>query len=267
MITLKKASVSVVIPCFNCSETVERALESVNKQTLKPLEVLIVNDCSSDNSLVFIESLKSKYQDGWIKIVGLHENVGPADARNSAWAIAKGDYIAFLDADDSWHPKKIELQYSWMLEHQDVMLTGHDCDTVNSHDEEQIQIKILEPVLVSKLRILTSNRFPTRTVMLKNSIQERFEPGQRYSEDYLLWLKIILNNHKAYRFSNVLAFRYKEEFGAGGLSQNLWVMEKHDLQNGYHLYNEKLINVWILFGFSIYSLLKFVRKFLIVMFR
>lgn len=121
------ADVSVVIPCYRCSDVIERAVTSVWEQTLRPAEVILVDDCSGDGTVDTLYALQKKFPPNWIKVIELEQNSGPGEARNAGWAAASHSYVAFLDADDSWHPQKIEIQYSWMIEHPDVVLTGHEC--------------------------------------------------------------------------------------------------------------------------------------------
>jgi glycosyltransferase involved in cell wall biosynthesis len=108
------ASISVVIPCFNSATTIERALRSVEHQTTKPHEVLVVDDASSDNTVSIIEQY-ARTSSLNIRVIKQSVNGGPSIARNAAWNVAAGEFIAFLDADDQWHPRKLELQLSAML--------------------------------------------------------------------------------------------------------------------------------------------------------
>jgi glycosyltransferase involved in cell wall biosynthesis len=129
------ARVSVVIPCYRCADTIERAVMSVAEQTLKPYEVILVEDCSGDYTLDVLYSLQSQFDVDWIKIIPLKVNSGPGTARNVGWNASQQDYIAFLDADDSWHPQKIEIQYGWMVKNSDVDMTGHDFQYLKTMDE------------------------------------------------------------------------------------------------------------------------------------
>src|SRR5690606_11478324 len=115
--------------------TVVRAVASVDAQTLLPAEVILVDDSSGDGTLNVLYSLQEKYTPGWIKVLALPENVGAGEARNAGWEMATQDYIAFLDADDSWHPQKIEIQYEWMRSHIDVSFTGHVCEHFMRHHD------------------------------------------------------------------------------------------------------------------------------------
>lgn len=99
-------SISVIIPSFNREKTIEYCLQSVLNQTYKPLEIIIVDDCSNDRTIDIINSLNSSI----IKVVKLEKNSGAQAARNRGIIEAKGDWIAFQDSDDEWLPNKLEIQ-------------------------------------------------------------------------------------------------------------------------------------------------------------
>ena len=80
-----QAPVSAVIPCYNCSATIEKAVDSIAKQTLIPQEVILVNDDSSDQTIDILQNLQNIYGKEWIKIINLKKNVGPGQARNLGW--------------------------------------------------------------------------------------------------------------------------------------------------------------------------------------
>ena len=128
--------VSVVMPCYRCAQTVERAVASVAAQTVRPMELILVDDGNADETRSVLAALRDRYSPGWIKLVLLEQNVGAASARNAGWEAASGQFIAFLDADDSWHPRKIELQYRFMLAQPDIVMSGHGHAQVEVHGSE-----------------------------------------------------------------------------------------------------------------------------------
>ena len=108
------APVSVIVPCYRCDQTIDRAVDSIVLQSMRPKEVILVNDGNDKGTQKAIEQTSKKAgKTVCIKIVMLERNSGPATARNEGWNCATQPYIAFLDADESWHPQKIELQYKW----------------------------------------------------------------------------------------------------------------------------------------------------------
>ena len=104
--------VSIITPCYNSEKFIEECITSVLNQSYRNWEMLIVDDNSSDNSSVLIKSYSK--QDDRIKPIFLNDNLGSAMARNKAISVAKGKYIAFLDSDDIWLPKKLEIQIHFM---------------------------------------------------------------------------------------------------------------------------------------------------------
>nr|WP_175801934.1 glycosyltransferase [Burkholderia anthina] len=109
------APVSVIVPCYRSVSTLERAVASVYAQTWRPAELILVDDASPDDTLACIERLRSRYGDDWIRVIALPRNGGPGVARNVGWRCATQRFIAFLDADDTWHPDKIARQCGWMV--------------------------------------------------------------------------------------------------------------------------------------------------------
>lgn len=118
------APISVIIPCFNGSKTIQRAIESVWEQTLIPHEVIIINDASTDHTAEIILRLQSRYPEHWIKLYTLLENKGAAFARNFGISVSRKEIIALLDADDAWHPQKIQLQFYFLEKHPNCGICG-----------------------------------------------------------------------------------------------------------------------------------------------
>lgn len=259
--------VSVIIPCYRCISTIGRALDSVINQTRLPAEVVLVDDASCDGTLDKLYALQSFHGDNFIKIIPLSRNYGPSEARNIGWDMANQPYIAFLDADDAWHPRKLEIQFEWMSEHPEVALTGHPCLKITNGVMPLILPVKWRSSHSSPWNLLLSNRFLTPSVMLHRDLPFRFDPEKRYSEDYLLWLKIVLSGHLAYVLDLPLAYLYKAHYGDGGLSENLWAMEKGELTNYKQLRDERMIsNVAYCFLISS-SLAKFLRRLILTVAR
>lgn len=251
------ASVSVIIPCYNCSQTIQRAIQSVALQTMLPREVILINDASDDATLTTIKELEQNYEKGWMRVINLPKRSGPSMARNAGWEIAQEKYIAFLDADDTWHPKKIERQYTWMEKSGNVPMTGH----LMTHQEsitKNLGNSDVKPI--KKYKALMSNPFSTPTVMIRRTIKFRFYNHLWFAEDYLLWLTIILKSGHCYIINETMAYMYKKPFGESGLSSNLWKMEKGELFTYKFLYKERCLNTLEYCFFSAYSFLKFFRR-------
>lgn len=255
------APVSVIIPCFRNAGTIRRAVDSVAKQTLLPQEVLIIDDASGDDTLDAIQDIQKRFEKNWIKVIALTCNKGPGSARNAGWNAATQPYIAFLDADDSWHPQKVAYQYAFMEANPEVMLTGH---TAIVAEEEGTPSNIPPPstTFISHYRMFCRNPFVTPSIMLRNTSHYRFREQQRHMEDYLLWLQICLDKHPVYMLNATLAYLHKP-FSSAGLSAETWNMQKANLGNWWQLRKEKRLSFLLALALSGYSLLKGIRRILL----
>lgn len=262
---LQKAPVSVIIPCYRCANTIKRALDSIMAQTLLPEEIILVDDFSNDQNetVALLESLKNLYYKTNIKIVQLDKNSGPGSARNAGWKQASQPYLAFLDADDSWHPKKLKIQYQWMVEHPDAVLSGHQSLKLSAQQILPTLPDNFAVTRVNKYSLLFSNRFPTRSVMLKRDVSFRFVPEKRYAEDYLLWLTIVFNGQSAWFLNGAMTYSYKDDFGESGLTGDLWKTQLGVLDTYQQIYNTGFISMVMFILVSSLSLCKYLRRLII----
>jgi glycosyltransferase involved in cell wall biosynthesis len=256
------AAISVVIPCFRCASTIARAITSILRQSQKPTEIILVDDASGDDTLKILEAYEMEFA-GFIRVVTLKDNTGAASARNAGWAIAKQPYIAFLDADDSWHADKILIQFEYMKKNPDVVLSGHLCGIFENIDLSLRSGECYSVTAISGLGLLMNNAFSTPTVMLKRDIPFRFRDGERYVEDLLLWQQIAFAGLKVVRIESTLAYVHKQFYGASGLSSHLWKMEIGELRNYFVLHRASSISSIQLSVATAFSLLKFVRRLLV----
>jgi len=262
------APVSVVIPCYRCSGTIDRAVASVAAQTAMPAELIVVDDGSGDNTGEHLRSLASCYAPGWMRVIVLPANCGAADARNAGWEIATRPYLAFLDADDAWHPRKIEIQLGYLQAHPEFALCAHRHEILATPDVPDRDIGSVSAQAISRRSILMSNNFFAPTMMmLKRELPYRFLSGRRHVDDHLLWLQIVCAGHPFVRLSAKLAFTYKRPYGESGLSSQLWQMEKAELQNYWILRREGCIGAPAALALSAYSLAKFQRRALLMWLR
>jgi glycosyltransferase involved in cell wall biosynthesis len=261
------APVSVVLPCYRCTDTLRRAVDSVVAQSQLPSEVILVDDCSGDGTAEMLVAIAGAYAPGWIRIVTLNENKGAGSARNAGWAHSTQAYIAFLDADDAWHPEKIRIQLGYMLAHPDVALSGHAHRLIRpgfvarwTHVDAALPPKSRR---LSKWLLLVSNRFVTPSAMVRREIPQRFEEGQRYMEDHMLWLSIAFAGGAVDRLVLPLAAIFKRPYGQAGLSSQLWLMERGDLGNYRRLFRRGQIARAQFIGLCALSFAKFIRRLVI----
>jgi glycosyltransferase involved in cell wall biosynthesis len=254
--------VSVIIPCYRCAETIDRAINSVLNQTKLPKEIILVDDFSNDDfkTLNCLLAQINKHKKCDVRVLELKENNGPGTARNEAWDIATQPYIAFLDADDSWHPEKLSIQYTWMVKNPEVYLTAHSSKHI--YDNEPLP-KLTENISVTKtsqLKFLFKNFYPTRSVMLRRDINYRFCPGKRYAEDYLLWLSIVLDGHPSFYIHLPMAYSYKHEYGEAGLTSNLFKLHSGVVDTYRQVLNQKKISLILYCLLVAFSYLKHLRR-------
>jgi glycosyltransferase involved in cell wall biosynthesis len=256
-------AVSVVVPCYRCAKTVRRAVASIAAQTKRPAEVILVDDGSHDDTRQVLNQIADEQTPGWIKLELLERNVGAASARNAGWSAADQPYIAFLDADDAWHPKKLELQYAYMESNPDVVLCGHGHRLLKEDVFPDWNVLAGSSEEVRKWPLLLSNQFVTPSVMVRRAERHRFVESQRYMEDHMLWLQILCHGGRVIKLKTELAAIYKESFGAKGLSAQIWSMERGELNNYQRLHRAGFLTVFEYLALCIFSLMKFLRRLVI----
>jgi len=257
------APVSVIIPCYNCEKTLDRAVQSVVRQTLRPTELVLVDDGSTDSTVKRMFELQKIYGKDWIHIIELGEDLGVSTARNTGWNYATQKYVAFLDSDDAWHKEKIKIQYTTMEKNPRHIMSGHDYKVVKEpfqSYELAIDYKIEE---YSFIRQLFKNHFVTPSVMIRRDSRIKFQAGRNDMDDHLLLIELAYVYGPALKIDLPLTFLFKKEWGVSGLSSKLWDMEKGNLQNFIYLYKKKIINLPLCFILLVLSLLRYQRRLLI----
>jgi len=218
--------VSVIMPTYNCAEFIEESIQSVISQSITDWEILIEDDCSTDNTEEVLKPYLEKYPN--IHYHRLERNGGPAVARTEALKKARGRYIAFLDSDDIWHSKKLEKQISFMENTgADFTATGY-----NQMDESgnSLHTVCLPPKKMSYERcICLSNPIGNLTVMYNREKLGQFEvPMIKKRNDFALWLKILRKTKWCYGMDDVLAtYRVGR---SGSVSSNKLAQAKYHWQ-------------------------------------
>jgi glycosyltransferase involved in cell wall biosynthesis len=266
---LVRLPVSVIIPAYRASATLPRAIVSVAAQTQWPQEIIVVDDASGDDTVATAQTLAAHHPGGWIRIIVQPNNQGAGHARNVGWAAAQGEYIAFLDADDTWHPKKLEIQYAYMQAHTEVDLCGHRHAThtptaaVSLEPQSHDFATPCQGQPIDRLGMLMKNPFITPSVMLRRKLTQRFREGQRYMEDHALWMQILLEGGRVTWLDATLATIHKPAYGMSGLSSHMWAMEKAELYNYVVLVKKNCLNPIVGSMLMLFSLAKFIRRTLI----
>ncbi|WP_405605362.1 glycosyltransferase family 2 protein [Polaribacter sp. Asnod1-A03] len=199
--------VSIITPNYNSEKFISQTINSVLNQTYKNWEMIIVDDVSNDDSVEIIESYILK--NNRIKLFKLSKNSGAAIARNKAISLAKGNFIAFLDSDDLWLPKKLEQQLKFMISNNyNISYTSYEIINENGisknkiiHCKEKLDYK----------RMLYSNEIGCLTAMYNSDVLGKvFMPEIRKRQDYGLWLKLLKTESYAFGLPKVLA-KYRDQ--------------------------------------------------------
>ncbi|WP_281699511.1 glycosyltransferase family 2 protein [Cetobacterium somerae] len=195
-----KPLVSIITPSYNSEKFIKETIESVLNQTYINWELLIVDDCSTDESPKIIKEY-SKI-DHRIKYLRNEKNSGPAITRNRGLDIAKGKYIAFLDSDDFWDKQKLELQIDFMeknnlsITHSDYFFT--DCSG-------KIIKKLETSNEIDYKKLLRGNQFKTMTMMMKKSFIGNTKLPNIKHEDYAFFLDLLKKQVVSKKVPNSLA--------------------------------------------------------------
>lgn len=258
----KPLPVTVVLPAHNAAATLPRALASVFAQTRPPAEIVVVDDASSDETWQVLHQTSAAHPTHPVTTLRLDRNEGAASARNAGWGVATQEYIAFLDADDAWHPRKLEIQHRWMVVHPEVVLCGHRCEVV-ADEAERPRLDAREPAVryFGLGSFLACNRLSTPSVMLRRDVGERFAANKRYSEDYLLWMEIVAAHGAAGFIDLPLAFLFKAKYGVSGLSGNLWQMQLGEVDTLRRLCRMSTIGKPACLLALVWSWMKFLKRF------
>lgn len=254
-------SISVIIPCFNCEKTLRRAVDSVLSQTLLPDELILVDDCSADGTAAIIAEFAHLTR---IRVMAIAQqiNQGAAAARNIGMDAATGDYVAFLDSDDTWDPRKLRIQYDFMQKNPELELCGHVIGLAGDPAEQPAHGTGSRPISLANL--LLKNHLNTPSVMMRRS-NYRFDPVLRYSEDLALWLDIAASGAKIAKLEATLGFVHKAFYGASGLSSSILEMELGELRNFVTLFKRRHISLCWFVAASCFSLSKFVRRVILIL--
>ena len=214
--------VSVIIPCYKDSTTLGRAIGSVIGQSYSPIEIIVVNDCSPETEL--IEACLTRYPD--VRYLRNSINVGLAKARNNGIAMANGEIIALLDADDEYHQDKIALQIE-ALEDNTVVT----CGLVNIYPDGHQERSIKSPRLISRAsELLYRNNLNGAGLLAPKDLILKYggyDATMRSCEDFDLWLRLLSSGIKVKDIGLPLYLYY---FNPAGLSKNIISISKWELQ-------------------------------------
>lgn len=234
--------VSIITATFNSSLYISKTIESIQKQSYEDWELIITDDCSSDNSVEIIQDIARV--DNRVKVFCLKKNSGAGVARNNSIKEAKGRYIAFCDSDDLWLPNKLETQLKFMDENK----LGFTYSSYFTQDENHKRIGcIYSPKEISYTEILRNNYVGCLTAIYDvKELGKMYMPNIRRRQDWVLWIRIIKKlklvkgiseplaiytvraNSLSRKKSELLKYHwivYREELGFGILKSSYYMIQ------------------------------------------
>ena len=221
--------VSIIMPTYNCAPFIGASVDSVIAQDYKHWELIIVDDCSTDNTRQVLAAYLAKYPN--IHYTCLEKNSGASVARSQALRQAKGDYVAFLDSDDLWLPQKLAMQLDFMKRNKAAFsATGYELIDEQGHPKGVAFIPPAETDYDKMLRL--SCPIGNLTVMYdRRQVGDQQVPAIRKRNDYALWLQILHHTPACYGMREVLA---KYRLRTQSVSHN----ELKLLPYHWHLYHD-----------------------------
>lgn len=182
--------VSIIVPVYNAEKFIKDTIKTVLNQTYKNWELLLINDCSDDNSTNIIEDYRKN--DKRIHLINLEKNSGAAIARNTGIDNAKGRYIAFLDADDLWNEKKLEKQLNFIKDNNyEFTYTSYEFADEQGNRNGKI---VIVPKQINYKQALKNTTIFTSTVIfdVKELGKELIKmPDVKRGQDTATWWKIL----------------------------------------------------------------------------
>ena len=250
LISMETALVSIITPSFNSEKFIGDTIQSVQNQTYNNWEMIIVDDCSTDQTVSIINQFV--VNDHRIRLFQLDKNSGAGVARETALSKAKGDYISFLDADDLWKPLKLEKQLQFLMDTKShFTFSFYDCI-----DEEgnSLNKRVGAPRNLSYHQLFFCNYVGNLTGIYDvNYFGKIAISATRKRQDWILWLTILKKIKKTKPVPESLAFYRVRE---NSLSASKVDLLKHNfaVYRKFHGYNY-VASLFIMIGFLFTQLL------------
>ncbi len=228
--------ISIIMPSYNTAQYIGKTIESIQAQTHTNWELIIVDDCSKDNTDQVMEQYLA---DGRIRYIKNEKNSGAALSRNRALREAKGRWIAFLDSDDLWEPEKLSRQLAFMKENG-YAFTYHDY--MIQLNGTWIPYVYTGPKVVNRRKMYDYCYFSTITVMYDRDVIGLVQiEDLRKNNDYAMWLQAI-EKSKCYRFPECLSYYIKHD-GSVSSGSKLKLIKWHYLLFYKGLHKSKFASV------------------------
>jgi glycosyltransferase involved in cell wall biosynthesis len=257
----KLVDITVIIPCFNCDQTITETLKSVFNQSVTPKEIILVNDGSNTATTKLLKELSLKYENCGLVLYEFKLNKGVGAARRFALGKARHEYIAFLDSDDIWVSEKLKLQLDWMMLNPNSMLTGHGTEIRKRGFIPPSQLDcIFQAHKISFKKMLFKNYIATRTAMIRNPRGRVNFSNLRCGDDYLFWLDMTYLYNQTFVLDIVLSHSFKADYADDGLSSNLLRTEIGELNTYKYLFFSNKIKFYLFLIICIFSIMKYIKR-------
>ncbi len=230
--------VSIIIPSFNSEKFISETIKSVQNQTYQNWEMIIVDDCSTDDT---VSKINAFLQDKRIQLHQLNRNSGTGIARNKALSLAKGRFVAFLDSDDLWKPEKLQKQVEFMISgNQPFTFSFYECITENGKSLGKI---IQAPENLTYNQLFWSNLVGNLTGIYDAHYFGKIAiSSKRKRQDWMMWLTILKKIKTAKPIPESLAvYRVREN----SISASKWSLLRHNytVYRAFHNYNPVVATV------------------------
>ncbi len=260
--------ISVILPVFNTEKYVKQAIDSILNQTYKNFELIVIDDCSTDNT----KNILLSYDDSRIKIIWKDINSGYVESLNRGIKLARGIYIARMDADDIAHPDRFKKQLSYMISHPEVSVLACHIKLINHNNEfvgtwkNDIRCKTVESI---RKTIPYENCICHPSVMMKQNIFDKFlyNLNQYGSEDWDLWMRLIRNGFIIDKINEDLLYYRQSDFSVSAkIDKSIGVLEKANrvrlryMQDRIKERDIKYFDFLVLHGILRTSIRIFIRK-------
>ena len=243
--------VSVVMPVYNAERFLRYSIDSVLSQTYVDFELILVNDCSKDNSLMIMREYEQK--DSRVKVFSNEQNRGVSYTRNFGVENASGEYIAFLDSDDMWTSDKLQKQFELIDKYPDtdicfsgsafVDTEGNKSDYVFSVPEKVIYKELLKQNVISCSSVLIKKEWLIKYPMQYDNMHE----------DFAVWLQVLRDNGVARAVNEpLLIYRVDKNSKSGNKFKSLLM--------GYRVYKFMGINFFMRCYYMMFYIVRGIRK-------
>lgn len=194
---------SIICAAYNAAPYIEETITSILSQTNPDWELIIVDDCSTDNTVDIVSGYMKLHPN--ISLIRNEVNLGPGRSRNKGIQSASGRYIAICDSDDVWYPEKLELQFNFMQTHQNMAISYTSYELVNEGGEEIRRTVRVAPKPLGFSDYLKNTIIGFSTSMIDRNRCPLIElEDLRSREDTLLWCQLLKQGYKAYGLDKVL---------------------------------------------------------------